>query len=107
MNIIYNGSIKRDGTIYDYSAVWTRRSAGIDWKAVVRNSDVVCRPSGILDDILTDGQVGQVITGLVSDSIAAPAPARPAARNVVSLKSAAPRAIRPIAPSAAALPRSP
>jgi hypothetical protein len=71
MNIIYNGSITRDGTIYDYSAVWTRRSGGIAWKAIVRSADVVCRPSGVLDDILTDGQVRQVITQLVADSIAA------------------------------------
>jgi hypothetical protein len=84
MNIIYNGSITRDGTIYDYSAVWTRRSGGIDWKAIVRNTDVVCRPSGILDDVLTDGQVRQVITQLVSDNLASVAPARP---KVVRLRS--------------------
>jgi hypothetical protein len=84
MNIIYNGSITRDGTIYDYSAVWTRRSGGIDWKAIVRNTDVVCRPSGILDDVLTDGQVRQVITQLVSDNLASVAPAR---AKVVRLRS--------------------
>jgi hypothetical protein len=107
MNIIYNGSIERDGTIFDYSAVWTRRSGGIDWKAIVRSSGVVCRPSGVLDDVLTDGQVRQVITQLVSDSIASLIAQPPAMQNVVSLRRAAADPIRPAAPSAAVLPRSP
>jgi hypothetical protein len=107
MNIIYNGSIKRDGIIYDYSAVWTRRSGGIDWKAIVRGADVLCRPSGVLDDVLTDGQVRQVITQLVSDSIESLVSERPAKRNVVSLRSGAVEPVRLPAPSAAALPRSP
>ena len=102
MNIIYNGSITRDGTIYDYSAVWTRRSGGIAWKAIVRNSDVVCRPSGVLEDVLTDGQVRQVITQLVDDSIASlQAHARTAARAVNDAASPSP----PL--SATALLRSP
>ena len=106
MNIIYTGSIKRDGIIYDYSAIWTRRSGGIDWKAIVRNSDVVCRPSGVLDDVLTDGQVRQVITQLVNDSIAALVE-RPAVHTVVALRGATAEPVRPAAaPLAAALPRS-
>ena len=98
MNIIYNGSITRDGTIYDYSAVWTRRSGGIPWKAIVRHADVVCRPSGVLDDVLTDGQVRQVITQLVDDSIAS-LRARDRAANDPARPSPA--------LSAAGLPRSP
>lgn len=70
MNTIFNDTLTRADVIYDYSGVWTRRSGGIDWKAIVRNADVICRPSGTLeDDALTDQQVREVIRALVSVSI--------------------------------------
>jgi hypothetical protein len=70
MNTIFNGKITRSTIIYDYAGIWTRRSGGIDWKAVVRSSDVVCRPSGKLDETLTDHEVREVIRELVSLSVA-------------------------------------
>src|SRR3954471_18923631 len=70
MNTIFNGRITRAEVVYDYSGVWTRRSGEIVWKAVVRNADVVCRPQGVLDDILTDREVRDVIRELVVVSVA-------------------------------------
>jgi hypothetical protein len=70
MNTIFNDTISRSAITYDYSGIWTRRMGGIAWKAIVRRSDVVCRPSGTLDDVLTDDQVRQVIRELVTLSIA-------------------------------------
>ena len=70
MNTLFNGIATRAKIRYDYSGVWTRRSGGIDWKAVVRNADVVCRPSGTLDDVLTDDEVRQAIRELVMISVA-------------------------------------
>jgi hypothetical protein len=65
VNTIFSGRITHGEVICDYSGVWTRRSAGIDWKAIVRSSDVLCKPSGILDEELTDAQVREVIRELV------------------------------------------
>ena len=70
MNVIFDGQIARDEVVYDYVGIWTRRSGGLDWKAVVRNTGVVSRPSGTLDDALNDDQVREVIRELVDDSIA-------------------------------------
>jgi hypothetical protein len=70
MNTIFNGKITRDRLIFDYSGIWTRRSGGINWKAVVRNADVVCRPGGTLDDVLTDAEIRLAIRDLVVLSIA-------------------------------------
>jgi hypothetical protein len=69
VNIIFSGSCALDDTIYDYSGIYTRRSGGTDWKAVVLNSDVVCRPSGVIDDGLTDDQILEVIKQLIVQSI--------------------------------------
>jgi hypothetical protein len=58
MNKIFNDTIYRGDLAYDYSGVWTRRTGGIDWKAVVRHADVVCRPCGTLEDeALLDNEV--------------------------------------------------
>ena len=77
MNNIFSGNITRDNAVYDYSGVWTRRSGGVDWKAVVRHADVVCRPSGTVDDGLSDAEVRKVIQELVrvgvDDALADPA----------------------------------
>ena len=70
MNTIFNGRITRAEVVYDYSGVWMRRSGAILWKAIVRNADVVCRPSGTLDDVLTDAEVMQAIKELVTVSVA-------------------------------------
>jgi hypothetical protein len=69
MNTIFSGSHTREALIYDYSGVWIRRSGGIDWKAIVRNADVVCKPSGVIDDGLNDDDALQVIRLLVEQSI--------------------------------------
>jgi hypothetical protein len=69
MNTIFSGSHTRDALIYDYSGIWTRRSGGIDWKAIVRNADIVCKPSGVIDDGLNDEDVLKVIRLLVEQSI--------------------------------------
>ena len=70
MNTIFNGRITRSEVIYDYSGIWSRRSGGVDWKAIVLSADVVCRPSGTLDEALTDQQVREVIRELVAVNIA-------------------------------------
>jgi hypothetical protein len=70
MNTIFNDCITRDDVVYDYSGVWMRRSGAIVWKAIVMNADVVCRPSGTLDDVLTDTEVKQAIKELVTVSVA-------------------------------------
>lgn len=72
MNVIFDGQIARGEVVYDYVGIWTRRSGGLDWKAVVRHLDVVARPSGTLDDSLNDDQVREVIHVLVDDSIRGP-----------------------------------
>jgi hypothetical protein len=69
MNTIFSGSHTRDTLIYDYSGIWTRRSGGVDWKAIVRNADIVCKPSGVIDDGLNDDDVLKVIRLLVEQSI--------------------------------------
>ncbi len=69
MNTIFSGSYTLGDLVYDYSGVWVRRSGGIDWKAVVRNADVVCRPSGTIDDEINDRDAVRVIKHLVEDSI--------------------------------------
>jgi hypothetical protein len=46
MNNIFMGSYTTHGAIYDYSGIWSRRGGRVEWKAVVRNADVVCRPAG-------------------------------------------------------------
>jgi hypothetical protein len=69
MNTIFNGSYTHGDLVYDYSGVWVRRSGGIDWKAVVRNADVVCRPSGTIDDEINDREAVSVIKRLVEDDI--------------------------------------
>ena len=70
MNTIFNGSISRQQVTYDYSGIWTRRPDGtLHWKAVVMNSDVVCRPSGAIDAELTEAEVREVIRELVKSSV--------------------------------------
>jgi hypothetical protein len=69
MNTIFLGSYLTGGLIYDYSGIWIRQSGRIDWKAIVRNEDVVCRPSGTIDDGINDPDAEQVICRLVEQSI--------------------------------------
>lgn len=57
MNTIFTGSFKRDGLIYDFSGLWSPSGARVSWKAIVRNADVVCRPSGELDSGLNDDEI--------------------------------------------------
>lgn len=69
MNNIFSGTFTRAGLIYDYSGVWSPLGAGISWKAIVRNADVVCRPSGTLTDGLTPEEIMEVITRLIELNI--------------------------------------
>ena len=69
MNNIFTGTFSRGDLIYDYSGVWSPRGAAISWKAIVRNADVVCRPSGTLSDGLTEGEIMEVITRLIELNI--------------------------------------
>jgi hypothetical protein len=69
VNIIFSGSCSLDDTIYDYSGIYTRRSGGTDWKAVVLNADVVCRPTGVIDDGLNEDEILEVIRHLIMQSI--------------------------------------
>lgn len=80
MNNIFMGSYTAQGLIYDYSGVWQRRVGGIEWKAIVRNAAIVCRPHGTLHDELGEGEVVPAIKALVEHAIeqstAAGAPTR-------------------------------
>ncbi len=69
MNNIFMGRYSAHGLVYDYSGVWQRRSGGIEWKAVVRNADVVCRPKGVLTDEVGDGEVVPALAVLVEEAI--------------------------------------
>lgn len=70
MNNIFSGSFTRDDLIYDYSGIWLRKVGCVEWKAVVMNEDVVCRPSGRVDDGLSEAEVLEVIRQLVEISVA-------------------------------------
>lgn len=76
MNVIFSDRVNRGGCTYDCSGVWTRGATGIAWKVVVRHTDVVCRPSGVIDDGLSDDEVRDVICQLVCDSISEAVSAR-------------------------------
>lgn len=69
MNQIFSGSLRKDDQIYDYSGIWSRKPGAVEWKSVVRNEDVVCRPSGQLDDALTDEEIVEAIRQLVEISV--------------------------------------
>lgn len=69
MNNIFTGTFTRGGLIYDYSGVWSPHGVAISWKAIVRNADVVCRPSGTLSDGLTEREIMEVITRLIELNI--------------------------------------
>jgi hypothetical protein len=69
MNNIFMGRYSAHGLIYDYSGVWQRRSGGIEWKAVVRNADIVCRPKGVLLEDVAEGEVVPAIAALVEEEI--------------------------------------
>lgn len=69
MNNIFTGTFTRDDLIYDYSGVWSPQGMAISWKAIVRNADVVCRPSGTLSDGLTEAEIMEVITRLIELNI--------------------------------------
>jgi hypothetical protein len=71
MNTIFIGRYITGGLIYDYSGIWIRQSGRIDWKAIVRKEDVVCRPSGTIDDGINDPDAEQLISRLVEESIEA------------------------------------
>ena len=69
MNNIYSGSFTKRGLIYDYAGIWTPLPAGVAWKAVVRNSDVVCRPSGKLSGACTQAEILEIIRQRIESSV--------------------------------------
>jgi hypothetical protein len=69
MNLIFSGRVTLRDQLYDYSGIWIRHKGRIDWKAIVRNADTVCRPRGTMDDELSDAEVLEVIRQLVIQSI--------------------------------------
>lgn len=70
MNNIFMGSYTKDEEVYDYSGIWSRGVAGVTWKAIVRNADVVCRPEGrIAEDQGGDVEVERIITRHVESEI--------------------------------------
>lgn len=69
MKTIFIGRYITGGLIYDYSGIWIRHQARIDWKAIVRNEDVVCRPSGTIGEGINDADAELVINRLVELSI--------------------------------------
>ena len=69
MNNIYSGTFTKRGLIYDYSGIWKPLPAGISWKAVVRNADVVCRPHGELQDVDSEQDILEAIRQLIEISV--------------------------------------
>ena len=69
MNNIYSGSFTKRGLIYDYSGIWKPLPAGVAWKAVVRNADVVCRPSGTVAGACTQAEILEIIRQRIESSV--------------------------------------
>ena len=69
MNTIFNGETTLNDTVYDYSGVWVRGGGKIAWRAVVRSTDVVCRPSGNFGDEVSDSDARAVVRELVKLSV--------------------------------------
>ena len=69
MNTIYSGSFTKDGLVYDYCGIWKPLVTGVEWKAVVRNADVVCRPCGVLEDERMEEEILLIIRQLIELSV--------------------------------------
>jgi hypothetical protein len=69
MNIIFTGGTTRLGRIYDYCGIWSRERGRTSWKAIVRHSDVLCRPFGLIEEELADGELLDVIRQQIESSI--------------------------------------
>lgn len=69
MNSIFTGSYTTRGRTYDYSGIWTRRGGRTNWKAIVRNTEVVSRPCGQIDEELADPDVLRVIRSVIEADI--------------------------------------
>lgn len=65
MNNIFMGSYVMHGTTYDYAGIWTRGVSGIAWSAIVRSTDVVSRPRGLI----TDEQEGSIAEDIVKAAV--------------------------------------
>jgi len=68
MNNVFTGGARRQERTYDYSGIWSRAAGRISWKAVVRSEDVVCRPSGSLDEELPNDDVILAVVKLLIES---------------------------------------
>lgn len=69
MNIIFTGGTTRSGCIYDYTGIWSRKCGRTSWKAIVRNSGVVCRPFGVVEDEMSENELLAVIAQHIESSI--------------------------------------
>ena len=69
MNNIFMGSYTIRGLLYDFSGIWSRREGKVEWKAVVRHADVVCRPSGTIHDEPSDSELIPLLKSLVRQDI--------------------------------------
>lgn len=63
------GSYEKHGALYDYSGVWQRKGGVVDWKAIVRSADVLCRPRGTIDHEPEGRDLVVVLQGLVEAHI--------------------------------------
>jgi hypothetical protein len=69
MNIIFSGGATRFGRIYDYCGFWSRERGRTSWKAIVRHSDVLCRPFGHIEEELGEAELLDVIREEIETSI--------------------------------------
>jgi len=69
MNNVFTGSCRHAGLICDYTGIWAPLGTAIQWKAIVRNADVLCRPSGTLHDASNDDDVLEAIAQLIEVSV--------------------------------------
>ena len=78
MNSLYSGTFTKRGVVYDYSGIWKPLAAGVAWKAVVRSTDAVRRPCGVLEDGYREQEILGMIHELIEASVTAPwHPVRP------------------------------
>lgn len=69
MNNVFSGSCRHQDLICDYSGIWVPNGMGIEWKAIVRNADVICRPNGTLRDTQNEDDVLEVIKRFIEASV--------------------------------------
>ena len=69
MNNIFSGRCRHEDVICDYVGIWAPTGHRVHWRAIVRSIDVVCRPSGTLQNASNDEDVLQAIKQLIDVSV--------------------------------------